>query len=253
MYHPPAVRFLAVTLLFTMGPACGDDGVPLEPDAGSGIIVLGEVRRAMLGARFDELGPVEGAMVCAYMRPELPCATTNAVGEFELAGLAPRSEVAITVSAAGHRSAVLPFVTDDRPVRPSLALEPLEVIDARDEAAGASPAPGTGSIGFVVAGATGGLAGVRVTATPAGEGPFYVDADHAVDTSLSATTTRGFGFVLGLPAGTVELSLEPSPDPRGSGIACDVPALGWPAGPNAARAPVVPGHETAVAVVCRPL
>ena len=249
MYDAPLVRFLPPLCLgLAFSIACGDDDASPATDAGrSGIVVLGEVRRAMAGARFEDLGPIEGATVCAYTQPDLPCATTNAVGEFELSGLAPRSEAAITVTATGHRSAVLPFVTDERPVRPSLALEPVEVVDARDASTGASPAPGTGSVGFVAVGASGGLAGVSVTVTPAGAGPYYVDADRSLDTGLTATSERGFGFVLGLPPGVADLRFSHT------SFACDVPALGWPDGSNGVRAPVVAGHETAVAIVCEPL
>lgn len=239
------VRFLAWLALAAAG--CGDDGSPSDVrDAGPTVIASGEVRRAMRAERFEDLGPVEGATVCVH-GIDAACATTNAAGAYELAGLPAGAEVALSFSAEGYQSALLPLVTDDRPIRPSIALEPADAIAARDAAAGATTGSGQGSIGFIVFDGTAGVADVSVAVSPPGAGPFYVDADYAVDPTASSTSARGFGFVLGLAAGTAELRFS---HPT---LACDVPVLGWPGPAGAVRAPVIGGFETSVGVICQPM
>ena len=243
------VRALAVLCIASV--ACGDD-VGSSTDGGGGegggamVVASGDVRRAMPGARFEDLGPVEGATVCVHERPDVACATSTATGAFELRFVPALSEVALAFVAAGYQSALVPVVTDERPLRLVLAMEPADAIAARNAAAGAAADPESGSIGFVAVEAAG-VPDVSVTAVPAGDGPYYVGADHAVDPSLDATSERGFGFVLGLAPGITRLRFaHPT-------LACDMPLLGWPSTDGTVRAPVAAAHETAVAVLCGPM
>lgn len=236
---------LALSAIACGGGAEGDGGTASD-GGGATLVASGRVVRAMEGARFEDLLAVEGATVCLEGREDA-CVTTAVDGAYRIEGVPARSEVAFAVEHGAHQGALVPLVTDDRPVRADVALEPAEIIAARHDSAGVSPDPNLGSLGFVALD-EGLVEGVSVALEPApGAGPFYVDEGHTVDPALTETSARGFGFVIDVQPGEVRLLFShPS-------RVCDSPLLGWPDDESGAvRAPVRAGLETAVAVSCLP-
>lgn len=231
--------------LSAMACGGGDGGGETGSDGGGAtLIASGRVLRAMEGARFEDLPPLEGATVCLDGH-EGACVTTGIDGAYRIEGVPARSEVAFAVERDAHQGALVPLVTDDRPVRADIALEPVEIVAARHESASVSPDPTLGALGFVALDEAL-VEGVSVVIEPApGAGPFYVDDGHGVDPTLTETSARGFGFVIDVQPGAVRLLFShPS-------RVCDRPLLGWPGDESGAvRAPVRAGLETAVAVSC---
>lgn len=229
-----------------LGACGGDDGSSSGGDGGAGTVVAtGKVVEAMEGARFEDLTPLEAAEVCLHDAAEPTCTTTAADGTYRLEGLPAFAELALAIRHDGHQGVLMPLVVDERPPVVDVALERDEDVQARNSAAGASAAAGTGSVGLLLLDG-GGVAGVGVELAASGfEGPFYVDAAGDPDPGLSATSDRGFAFAVGLPPGPVEATF--SHDSR----VCSDPALGWPASAGGdVRFPIGAGLETTVAVQC---
>ncbi len=234
---------LTLLVLFT---ACGGGDGTRSDGGGPTVVATGHVVRAMPGARFEELEPLDGARVCLHGAADR-CATTDADGAYRLERIPANAEVALAIEREAHQGALLPLVTDERPAVADVALEPAETIETRNAAAGATPDATLGSLGFVAVDDSA-LSGVSASFDPpAGAGPFYIDADRVVDPGLDATSARGFGFALDLRPGEANVHFSHSER------ACDAALLGWPGSePGVVRAPVAAGLETAVVVRCTP-
>ncbi|HEY3801694.1 MAG TPA: hypothetical protein VGL61_03770 [Kofleriaceae bacterium] len=215
--------------------ACGSKGN--APIADAPPAPMDTFAFSVTGSIFDQNElPVGSAMVCVLDHPEIPCATSDANGEYviglpNLAG----DDIAIQVTASNFIGEVL--LEEEPATGVAWPTEiPLEMMaDAIDELATGAGFTYPGSGGFLELRVMGGTAGVLTGATAtlapaAGAGPVYVGSDGTPDPSLVGTTGDG-GILFGnVPAGIYEVTASPG----SAGTTCTVSPSGallvgdWP-------------------------
>jgi hypothetical protein len=192
---------------------------------------------SVTGSIFDQNQlPVGSAMVCVLHHDEIPCATSDASGEYviglpNLAG----DDIAIQVTASSFIGEVL--LEEEPATGVAWPTEiPLEMMsDAIDELSTDAGFTYPGSGGFLEVRVMGGTAGVLTGATAtiapaAGAGPVYFGSDGMPDMALTGTTGDG-GILFGnVPAGVYEVTASPG----SAGTTCTVSPSGallvgdWP-------------------------
>jgi hypothetical protein len=195
--------------------------------------------------------PLEGARVCVYQRPSIPCAMTAADGTFTMSGLPLMTDIVITVEKDGYRPMLRAVETASTNMDGTA--NPISMLSAT---APDPPVPVTVDwqnkgqlILFAIApepdasSTYGGDIGATVALTPmSGSGPYFLRDDGGYD--LSATSLVGTaGEYVNLDPGNYELTFTdtihgcaPISTPFGE--------WGYPAPPTSAKFPVVAGYVT---------
>ena len=203
---------------------------------------------------------LEGVRACVYEHSDVACATTDAMGHYELAGVPSGVETAVTFEKQGYLSVLVPgkFSADTRVnfnmPSDAIAMSFLQIVGATYPLGDTGVVLATAQTGVKApAGADAGLAteildGVSVSVSPkSGAGPFYANEGSIPDTKLMMTTKNrafGAGFT-NLTPGEVEVTFShPSLD-------CSQIIFGWPSTkPHTARVPVIAGSLTNVVMRC---
>jgi len=209
------------------------------------VLVHGTVSEATNARR------IAGARVCIVDRPEIPCATTDANGAYDLTMPAWTAEVdiAFNVTAAGH----LGFTGLVHEMPGSVTWLSAQLYDdagATNMLAKAGftyPAGGKAFVALSVFKGSGGAAeGLTVSSSPAGT-PVYFDKNGSPDPTLTAITTNAYLLIGNLAPGLVEITLS-DPKCMPTGLATG----GWASSkPNTIAGKTAPDSMTDMTVICQ--
>jgi len=232
---------------------CGDD------DNGGGGDVQGDgdgevsaVTLTYTGTMVDALdaSPLAGVEICIVSPSGLPCVTTNASGQYTLAGLPAQTRVQATVDKDGYYPVFASFITRDRDFTIDAVLLQTSLVELAFTAASIELDTTKGAI-LVRAydpalGLTSAVEGIVGEIDPAesGDGPVYNSAD-SIPSDATETSTSGTWAVVNLAAGTYQV--------RSSGTGRNCPGtFHWPGakGEGWIETPVRAGYVTYVYVDC---
>ena len=199
-------------------------GSGMNPDAAGGggndggtVSVSGTVVEFAASAEAGTEKPLAGVNVCAYMVSPANCVMTDAAGQFNLTGWAKTSKGGITLEKTGYFRSLALFGMGDTGATVSTRLPSEQLSQLYTQVAGGSwPTAGTGfvitTVNTVQMGANGTLAytpamGATFAETPkSGKGPVYVNDSEYPDPTLTATSSRGWGGLLNLTPGTIDIA-----------------------------------------------
>jgi len=248
--------------------ACGSDGVDPEPTPDSGIPLHGDPPPPPAPvdcgsgdvARFSgeltalsDRAPIAGARVCVLEHEEIPCATTDASGFWQL-DCAPRGDAAIAFEAAGFAPGVWLWAGPAGD-----AYEDLDVSLARDAENTSYLAPTgvtypAGASSLVTLVPRGNVAGMTaVLRSGTGEGAFYsADQGGRIDlAAVALSTSDELVFFVAQPwEGWQEIEIELVP---AGGGGCTQRGGAWAArdgAENVVRVPLRPGTESVMWIDC---
>lgn len=248
--------------------ACGSNGIDPEPTPDSGVPIHGDpppppdpvdcaggdvARFSGELTALSDRAPIAGAQVCVLEHDEIPCATTDASGFWQL-DCAPRGDAAIWFRADGFAPGVWLWAGPA-----GEAYEDLDVSLARDaensgylSPTGVTYPDGTSSLVTIVA--RGNSAGMTaVLRSGSGEGPFYsADQGGRIDPALTALPSADeLVFFVAQPwSGWQEIEIELL---SAGGGACQQDGGAWTArdgAPNVVRLPIRAGTESVMWVSC---
>jgi hypothetical protein len=241
----------AIICLLSLAIGCTDSSP--SPWTGATLTVAGSV------IDFSSKAPIAGAQVCVYSPLTSPkaCATTGADGTVSLSGVPAGTQEMISATKSGYVSlmqmgtltAANATLRGTMPtIGAATALGTVVSVEADltnlghlvfITGAGNGPTPDGGMPNDT--------AGVTASLSPAsGKGPFYANTAGVPDTSLTATTTSGFGSFLNLPPGDYDLTFSPP-----SGKTC-TEVYAWSNGkPNGFKVRIVAGFITGVILACK--
>ena len=241
--------------------ACGSKGN--APIADAPPAPMDTFAFSITGSIFDQNQlPVGSAMVCVLHHDEIPCATSDATGEYviglpNLAG----DDIAIQVTASNFIGEVL--LEEEPATGVAWPTEiPLEMMsDAVDELATSAGFAYPGSGGFlelrVMGGAAGVLTGATATLAPvAGAGPVYVGSDGTPIRASSAPPATAASCSATCPPASTRSTASPG----SAGTTCTVSPSGallvgdWPPEADGATTSVEVADDsvtTNVNVICQ--
>lgn len=206
--------------------------------------------------------PIEGVELCIWTHPELPCASSDASGNFSLV-MPANWETGLTAVKPGYARIAVPFLTATHDAFDWVVRMPTaETLTTYYGAAGYTY-PDMAK-GFVIVHATDGqspdgLEGVAFGIGPASDsGPLYAAPNEVFDQSLTATSTAGYARFAGTQPGELTvtvLSGAPSCNfgvVEGDGGGADVALSGgWPSlKVEGMRLPALAGFETQFGFMC---
>jgi hypothetical protein len=198
---------------------------------------------------------IAGVRVCAYQKPEIPCATSDADGVFVVRGLSSVQHVVLTTEKSGYVKTIRPIETASTDMDNTAAPLVTSKVDAPRPDLGIPYDATKGAVSFFALAvlSDGGLglpSGVGVTLAPkTAEGPFFTTRDNAFDRSAQ-TTVGGLGFYFNVTPGDYELTFEDAVA-NCAPISFPLGAWGFPAPPTSVRFPVLAGYVTdQVGVLC---
>lgn len=203
----------------------------------------------------------------------IPCATTNAAGEYALANLTPNQQLIVMFSKSGYSSQLIAadIGTSDvtrGPMRlsaqqtdsgadggsvPNFGWDPTITIDpAKGSMNIAATQPAATADSGVVPGFPGldWTTGVSFTITPTGgNGPYYVNPNETWASSATATVNAWGAWFMNLAPGTYTVTAtHPTLSCRAGGG-----GYGWAQTDGTAKAPIIAGMNTqAIAFICTP-
>jgi hypothetical protein len=197
----------------------------------------------------DTKTPISGAEVCARDDADSACTHSDADGAFAL-DVPSRTELTVTVAAPGYVPRALGVTTAARDW-PTFGLSLAREEQVKKRYAKLDPTPDTGFLTAMAMAPRGDkptVEGVTVAvADPTAKGPLYLRTDGEPEPTRTATSARAVALFARLTPGTAEITFGPDT------LACTPGFGGWPSDkPNAARVPIVAGHETRVAMHCAP-
>ncbi len=189
--------------------------------------------------------PLEGVQVCLFASPGV-CTTTDVNGTINLTGLAASGD-GITATFSGYPTGIWPITPTGNISGWTINLRTDARIATLATQVGATFGSTTGAIVFdAYDGSGNNLSGVSVS-TPAGTVGYFTGTGAGLDSTLTATTSVGGGYIFGVPPGNVEVTFT-SP-----GLVCARNgAEGWPgSGSATTTVPVVAGELTRAAGACQ--
>jgi hypothetical protein len=163
------------------------------------------------GTVFGMSGAVPGVEVCVFennIPNENLCATTNAQGEFAIYNLPEEVFFVLSLTKDGYQSGLQLAIPNS--LTSGLIFTEEEIAAAAQVAEVDFPAADTGLLAFLALDETGlPVSGYSVSIRPAsGSGPFYNDANNAIDTSLASSSASGWGVFFNLPPGYYSLDFS---------------------------------------------
>jgi hypothetical protein len=209
------------------------------------------------GGAAPALGGLPGVKVCVHDMPDIACATTDAMGQFQLIGLPALTNVVLTLDKEGYVPAsksIQTASTDMNVNGSSILMFGATTLKAPD---GFVQVPNTGSVDFFAIGPTDDdpnaltiLSDVGIALSPSvGDGPYFADAKGAYDPTATSTA-GGFGFYLNLPPGEYTLTFTDDKHDCAP-VSAPIAGFGIPVPPTSARFTVLDGYLTEeVGVFC---
>lgn len=196
--------------------------------------------------------PIEGVRVCVLEHPEIPCATTDSVGYYELA-CAPVGEAAISFQVTDYSTGIWLWNGEAGMNHElSVFLVTPEENTIYFSATGVSYPNGT--TGLITITFSGNAAGLTASLrSGSGDGPFYTinEGGQVSATAITLESSSEFAYFMARPTlGWHELEIELSPT---TGIVCGHANGIWQARdgmPNVIRMPIRTDSETVIAVRC---
>ncbi|HJL04845.1 MAG TPA: hypothetical protein RMH85_32420 [Polyangiaceae bacterium LLY-WYZ-15_(1-7)] len=248
------VRWMALVGMGLALGACGDDdggGADAGEDAGPVDAWVpgdaGETVRWSVTVRDLVSGdPVQLAEVCVFGFPQLPCGTTDRMGETAL-DVPVNLELQLRTTALRYFPTLTTYVADDAPRDVDIDLGKTSNITPLIASVGVTLDDTKGQLAFLAQSGPGdGLEGVAASLDPAsGEGPFYTNGSIP-DETLEATSDDGLGVFGNVDPGAVDVVYA---NPNGG---C-APSEGWPSPTaDALSTHIEPGHLTIVIARCDP-
>lgn len=253
----------------TAGTAGADGG-----DAGNGPVQFTGTTTAYVGGKNGAEAPLAGVTVCVVdatgkKSTTIPCATTNAKGEYSFTGLARKQTLIILFEKAGYATQIIAadIGTADAnrsPLRLALTAAADAGVDAGAGFASWDPAlvidPAKGSLNaFAVQPGPGNQAapgydfttGVSFTITPAaGAGPYYIDPTENWVSGATKTVGGWGAWFQNLTPGTYTVKATSAT------LSCTaIPGngFGWAQADGSAKAPVFKGMNTqSIGFLCTP-
>lgn len=212
--------------------ACGDNAsVPdalvtpdVSIDAESMMVETGQI----VEAAASDTG-VANAKVCLVTRPEVPCVTTDANGNYTITvpGIPGDVQLAVDATAAGHFGTTVveqevPTLTT-WPVQ--FALQTTAAATTLITSGGFTVTPGKGFARMVIFGTgTQRIAGATVAISPASGSVAYADASGKLKPALTATTSSGVVMLGDLTPGPITITVTAA----GKTCNADNSANTWP-------------------------
>jgi hypothetical protein len=199
--------------------------------------------------------PVAGAEVCLWQDDSVPCVTTDSEGKYTLSGVPANREVTLSIVKEGYYSMLRPRRTgtdDVTGMGNSLGSDGLVSLFA--QIAGTTypnPSQGVVSVAFYHSVEVDGgpvdvpyAGGAMTLSSGTGKGPSYVDEDQIPSTTLTETTSGGWGFFYEVEPGEIAISVT-------AGARSCTPRVAWVgAEANMFRAPVAGGFQTGIGIQC---
>lgn len=246
----------------------GDAGADEAGTAEAGADEAGTADAGDGGGRVSGVPPVEGVKVCVYQNSAIPCVMTDANGDFTLAGLAPRTNIAVTLEKSGYYSELLAIGTPSTdttnnvlpqfispviagfPALPGVALDSQKgsvtlFAAGPDRDAGVSGVSGNG---------VGSDPGLTMAFMPqSGDGPFFVNSDNTfapTATSFVALLSQTFNVAPGMY--TITFTDPNNNDCEPLNFPFDGNGYAIPNVKHEIQIPVVAGYTTLAGVVCTP-
>jgi hypothetical protein len=223
-------------------PAGGAGGAPFT---GPTIKVYGTTRKYLAGSTSYPVLP--GVEVCVHTHPELPCATSDSLGDYTLSAPA-EAEIALHFVKEGFMSALAPWTTGKDDQKTDWDLVPQTLASAVAGAVGATWPPPDGKgyfVFYLTAPTAGGTMGATASISPAsGVGPYYYDKTGLPDTSLTSVAEGKGGLFVEVDAGEVDVSIQHP------GLICNGGPRHWASATASGRVPVASGFLTVISLKC---
>jgi hypothetical protein len=195
---------------------------------------------------FSSMAPVADAKVCQFGTQN--CATSDAMGNFQLNGLPHKMNLMISYEKTGYLKDLIELYTLTATGGLDLSHYITKVSDAMLLANAAGDNLDPNRPGLIVA-VTANNSGVAIAAAPSpgGRGPIYLGAMGIPDPNLKATGASGLAIFFNNTAGDYDVTLTPMNSDK-----CDK-NFGW-AGLNGSttQAHLVDGYFTVVFPQCHP-
>ncbi|MBN1655314.1 MAG: hypothetical protein JXA30_16225 [Deltaproteobacteria bacterium] len=156
-------------------------------------------------------GAVQGVEVCVFENntPNKDlCATTNDLGEFAIFDLPDAFYFILSMTKEGYQSALQLAIPGS--LTSALIFTEQEIADAAQAVGVSYPVEGTGSLAFLAFNASGApVSGFSVSLAPeSGSGPYYSDTERALDSSLTSSSSSGWGVFYNLAPGNYALDFS---------------------------------------------
>lgn len=154
------------------------------------------------GTVYGMNGAIAGVKVCVFennVPNENLCAMTGTQGEFAIYNLPEELFIVLSTAKDGYQSSLQLAIPNS--LTSILIFTEEEIASAAQTAAATYPSVDAGMLAFLALDATGTpVSGYNVSIRPAaGSGPFYNDANNALDISLTSSSASGWGVFFDLP------------------------------------------------------
>lgn len=233
--------------IVVLGTGCGDNRT-VDTDAavaacdGPSSTYRGIARAFDLATPYEQLPRIAGVRVCNGDRPDLPCATTDAAGRYELRCVTP-GDVVLTYAHADYVSSAWLRVARGLDEEQDVTL-----LTAAQHAAFYAPVAQTfprAGHGVIAVNDVSHIDGLQLTAAGA-LGPYYSRDGRTIDATATATVGDGLAFFIA-PAGTLTIEITPVD----AAHICGHAGGGFISTGHGLTVPVLEATETGVFTICR--